>query len=382
MGASMSAVTPISQNPGDLGTEYIGISPPAVGAKVGAAASASHVHRVLASSSQIIGFGRMAKVTWPPPAPSGPCAVAYLYSQLPQTVPAEWTAECWLSAPDNPPNYGFGFGGFGWSDANGPLPYDGVNEAHFMGFSYGGSSPGVWGGGFGTPAGLGPPSPIPVAAAQHYMVQMDSQGRIWLGLAGALYGPYTPPAGSVIYTQGFPYLRFVGNYGTPPITCEVDEVRFSSVLRYPTSGATYQVPAAAFDPDADTFLLWHLDDIPYGGFLTSNGNGGGVFVPSTITTADATINGRTGIFAFNDVTAQTTGLPYPPIWAGMNSNVAPGSGSGAAQTVESVQGQTGNFLLVDSGGNVIPVASPNGAQLIQVVSHLIGSPEYWLERIY
>lgn len=38
----------------------------------------------------------------------------------------------------------------------------------------------------------------------------------------------------------------------------VEEVRLSSVARY--AGASYTVPAVAFTPDADTLLLWHLDD--------------------------------------------------------------------------------------------------------------------------
>lgn len=43
-----------------------------------------------------------------------------------------------------------------------------------------------------------------------------------------------------------------------PFDGVVEEVRLSSVARY--AGASYTVPAVAFTPDADTMLLWHLDD--------------------------------------------------------------------------------------------------------------------------
>ncbi len=383
MGASMSAVTPISQNAGDIGTEYVGISPPAVGAKIGAAAPASHVHRVLASSSQITGFGRMLEWQYPVARPNGGAnPMGYLFSRLPQSIPAEWTAELFFSIPVG--SYQIQYLLLGWSAADGSVPYDGgwivgtgTDTGHFMGTVSGGSA--YWGANQSSATNVPAANPV---VAQHYFVQMDKAGNMWCGINGNMAGPFAPPAGAVFYTTGFRFVGICGDFPTAPGSACVDEVRFSSELRYPTSGAAYNVPAAPFDPDASTSVLWHLDDVPYGQFLASNGDGQGVFVFATVTTADSTVNGVVGVFAINDIEGQSTGNPFPAVMAGGNSNVAPGSGSGAAQTVESVQGQTGNFLFVDPGGNVIPVANPNGAQEIQVVSHLIGSPEYWLERVY
>jgi hypothetical protein len=207
---------------------------------------------------------------------------------------------------------------------------------------------------------------------------MDSSGNMWAGLGGKLYGPFAVPPGGII-ASGFPSVivwpALTGNGFQGSVS--VDEVRFSSVLRYPTSGGAYTVPADPFNPDGSTLLLWHLDDVPYGEFEQSAGDGAGVWVPSNFLTADSTLNAVDGQFAVIDVNGQTTGGPDVATHEGANSDVGPNSGSGSATTVESIQGQAGNFLLIDPGGKPLPVESPSGAQQIQVVGHLMGSPEYW-----
>lgn len=370
MGASMSAITPISKNPADLGEEYLGVSPPAIGAVPGAAASASHVHRVRVSSSAITGFGRMANLTLLADQSDGP-ALAYLFGLSELTIPEEWTIECWISSSGS-----LWAAMMGWAEGNGAYPQD-------QSAAWANSSPGnlqgwdlrhstaVWNGGI-LMQGDAPGLPTTV---EHCFVQGDGKGNLWFGRAAALMGPVAMPAGGAVLSSGFPMLSFELAEDAIGATVSFDEVRVSSTLRYPTSGATYAVPAAPFNPDAQTMALWHLDDVPYGQFLASGGDGTGVWVLGP-TTFDATLNANNAIFAINDTAGDSTGLALDS-WFGSNSNVLPGSGSGAAATVESIQGQTGNFLLVDSGGKALPVTSPEGAQQIQVVGHLMGSPEYW-----
>ena len=360
----MSAPTPINRNAAVIGPEYLGVAPPAAGAAI-AAAAADHVHRVFASSSEIFGFGRMAQMSFQ--NGDGPYPALWaLFSQKIQDVPPEWTVEGWLTIPGGAVDLFL----MGWSEADGQFPYYQVDQnfAHFMGADQDNA---LWGGGV---AGGGGPF-LPGVDATHMFVQMDSSGTMWLGVNGSLRGPLSPPAGSQVYTSGFPMILFQGNGGVVSQTFDVDEVRVSNVLRYPTSGNAYTVPAAPFDPDSSTLLLWHLDDVPYGPFMSSGGDGVGVWVIGR-TTADSSVNGVAGVFAICDATGQSTGA-LDSTWTGVNSNVTPDSGSGAAANVESIQGQTGNFLLVDSGGNHLPVSSPSGAQQIQVVGHLMGSPEYW-----
>jgi hypothetical protein len=378
MGVSMSAVTPINRNAAVIGEEYLGVSPPAAGSSRDAAA-ADHLHRVRTSSSSITGFGRMAQYVFEgmPSATALAPSWGYLFAQKALSVPKEWTAEGYLTqnpAPANPVLNVL----LGWAEPDGEVPYNNAgaaqssNAQNFMGLSFSSTDTVVWGG-----SQLGfPNQDSPGLAATHVFVQMDSSGNIWMGVNGTLQGPFAPPAGSVIYQTAFPFLAIGPNQYGDPETWDVDEIRFSSVLRYPTSGTTYAVPDGPFNPDSSTILLWHLDDVPYGQFEATTGDGAGVYVFGP-TTADATLNAVTGIFAIQDTTGASTGVPPPMVWQGTNSNVLPDSGSGRSATVESIQGQTGNFLLVDAGGNVLPVDSPSGAQQIQVVGHLFGSPEYW-----
>ena len=361
MGASMSAPTPISQDPSDIGQEYLGVSPPAIGSVNRKASPASHVHRVFASSSEIIGFGRMAKIAYSlAPGGSSGDPFAYLYSQLPMTIPSVWTAECWLAAPNaQQANLVM----IGWSAANGNVPYPNLNANHAMGFNMNSGAftygTGYWGGGVNN----GNHMPVLSSSPTHYFVQMDASGTMWYGANGTIIGIAVPkPSGGLIYTNGFPFFVMSNYYNNKAWECDLDEVRFSSVLRYPTSGTTYQVPADPFNPDADTLVLWHLDDIPYGQFLSGGGGALDVFIPAAITTADATINAHKGIFAIANVQFPGNLITF----SGENSDVTAGSGSGAAATVESIQGQTGNFLLVDGRGNVLPVDSSTGAQEITV----------------
>ena len=357
----MSAPTPISQDPSDIGQEYLGVSPPAIGSVNRKASPASHVHRVFASSSEIIGFGRMAKIAYSlAPGGSSGDPFAYLYSQLPMTIPSVWTAECWLAAPNaQQANLVM----IGWSAANGNVPYPNLYAKHAMGFNMNSGAftygTGYWGGGVNN----GNHMPVLSSSPTHYFVQMDASGTMWYGANGTIIGIAVPkPSGGLIYTNGFPFFMMSNYYNNKAWECDLDEVRFSSVLRYPTSGTTYQVPADPFNPDADTLVLWHLDDIPYGQFLSGGGGALDVFIPAAITTADATINAHKGIFAIANVQFPGNLITF----SGENSDVTAGSGSGAAATVESIQGQTGNFLLVDGRGNVLPVDSSTGAQEITV----------------
>ena len=376
----MSAPTPINRNAAVIGTEYLGVAPPAAGSAITAAA-ADHVHRVQASSSEIFGFGRMLSVTVA--APNFAFVPSFgVFARTARPVPPAWTAEGWVNV--SPAGAGFNAptnGGrlqVGWAGPNGTYPAFPNGGISFLGLNNpnGGTEASLdWNGG-GTGLGDANAADPQAAAPLHVFAQMDSAGNMWAGLGGKLYGPFP---GAVPFASAFPAVLlapFIHGQGTD-VTCSVDEFRMSSVLRYPTSGATYEVPADPFNPDGSTLVLWHLDDIPYGQFEESAGDGAGVWVPSNFLTADSSVNGIEGQFGIIDQTGQSTGTGDIATLGGANSNVGPNSGSGAAATAESIQGQTGNFLLLDPGGNPLPVASPSGAQEIQVVGRLMGSPEYW-----
>jgi hypothetical protein len=357
--------TPINREADNIASEYLGIAPPVAGSQPSAAA-ADHTHRVLASSSEIFGFGRMWTTEWT--FDQALPAMWALFPASPLTVPAQWTAEFWVSGTGNKftsPSDG-GILLLGWVLADGDYPYHTTDDMMGLNNPNGGVETSVlWGDNSGSHEIGG--SPLgPVGTAQHMFVQMDSSGNMTVGINGTLYGPFSAPSGAVIYTSAFPaVMAYPGDGGSPGGTLSVDEIRFSSVLRYPTSGNTYTVPSDPFDPDSSTLVLWHLDDVPYGQFLASSGNGHNVWVPSSFRTADSTINANNGQFALNDITGQSTGHDVETL-EGANSNVGTNSGSGAAQTVESIQGQTGNFLLLDKTGAVISVTTPSGAQEIQV----------------
>ncbi len=371
----MSAPTPINRNAAKLGTEYLGVSPPVAGAAI-AAAAADHVHRVNTSSSEIYGFGRMLSMPWFNQN-FDTFMKGALFSLAPVAIPKEWTIELWATQTGPLGNANLGFF-FGWTETDGDSPAQ-LDGAHQIGINNQDlSSANTY---FGNVGGPQIPNQTPPGAAPiHEFVQMDSSGRMWFGSNGELFGPVDLPTGAFLFTEGYPCVAInpqtQGSGATGTET--VDEVRVSSSLRYPTSGSGYQIPAAPFNPDAETVALWHLDDVPYGVFFDSDTlTAQNAWLFSGTFTMDASVNGNNAGFAVAD------GNPPPLLpnnrfsFVGANSNVGPNSGSGAAATVESIQGQTGNFLLLDPGGNPLPVESPAGAQQIQVVGHLMGSPEYW-----
>lgn len=369
--------TPINRQAAQIGTEYLGVAPPAAGVAA-AAAAADHVHRVLASYSEITGFGKMWNY-YTPANPDHPYpAWGYFFSKAPLAIPKLWTIELWATRNPAPANGPTACWGFGWSAADGDMPYSqtdlnlGTTPTNMMGVAYNGP---IWGSQVQGAAGA-IPSFIPGVNAAHIFCQMDESGTIYAGINGQLNGPVALPAGGLIYTNGFPIIVIGPNGYSDAEGWQIDEMRVSSTLRYPTSGTTYQVSADPFSPDNETMVLWHFDDVPYGQFMKSPGNGKGVWVLGP-TTEDATVNAVQGIFAINDVTGQGTNSASVEAYNGENSNVTAGSGTGSAPNVQSIQGQTGNFLLVDSGGNPLDVSAPEGVQQIEVVGHLIGSPEYW-----
>lgn len=373
--------TQINRDGALLGVEYIGVSPASAGAAQ-AAAAADHVHRVRSSSSEIFGFGRMLQLVFTQSV-EGFLPTAALWSQSPVTVPPEWCAEFWLATFigfSSPTNGGLAF--IGWAQPNGTYPWgkDGAALPNQMGLnnpSGGGEASAYWGN--NRQASLSSSTKSPSGTPMHMLVQMDSAGNMWAGVDGTLYGPFAPPAGSEIYTEAFPIVMLFdgigGDYAQGP-GAAFDEVRFSSTLRYPTAGGSYEVPSAPFNPDAQTIVLWHLDDVPYGPFFESSGTGSDdTWAPSNFLTEDSGPSGILGQFA---LAGGVSGRLADVTFEGVNSTVGPNSGSGAAAAVESIQGQTGNFLLVDGGGNPLGVSNPSGAQLITVVGELMDAVEFWL----
>ena len=363
----MSAPTPINRQAPVIGQEYIGVAPPVAGAAI-AAAAADHVHKLAASSSAITGWGRMAQFTnvynaysWPP--------VAALFSAKALLVPYPWTYEmfCGLTATQANPGIDIGLalpnGGYPYymgapgATGAGPCLALSLTRNSLYGLDIDGHT-------FGFAPGLA--APPTNGTMGHAFIQMDGAGNLWVGYNGQMAGPFSVPGNSPAFVMpetAFPQIN-AQSYGQqfPPQPYFFDEVRFSSALRYPTAGAGYNVPDAPFAPDAATVFLWHLDDLPFGQFMSSAGNGG-QWVLSQFLTSDSSPNAIPGQFAAMDNTGQSEPDNSLAQFSGLISTVGPSS-SGAAAIVESIQGVTGNFLLETPSGLILPVDNSTGAQVI------------------
>ena len=99
-----------------------------------------------------------------------------------------------------------------------------------------------------------------------------NDGVVWMFVDGKLDGFAASPQGDISYTPGsssyaiFDPVLFLGggkiyddSLPHPFYRGWIDELRFSSILRYPTRGS-FQPPSGPFAPDGYTLALYHFDD--------------------------------------------------------------------------------------------------------------------------
>jgi hypothetical protein len=110
---------------------------------------------------------------------------------------------------------------------------------------------GQGGGGFGSPGFVGP------GESAHICMQYSGGQRFFVYKNGALIGQiattgFNKPANPILW---------IGNLGgtSQPFGGEIDEVRFSNIVRYPTGGFTPSVKP--FPSDANTVFLYHFDNV-------------------------------------------------------------------------------------------------------------------------
>ena len=382
MGASMSAPTPISQDPSDIAYEFLGRSPAAIGPVNKKAAPASHGHGMGSSPAQPIGFGLMQVFH----QPSGFTAAGGvgLFTNKFMTQLAIWTLEGWLGPGNNPGGTNVDAGcGFTNNESSLVTPWTqficGIGgstlapNATNNSFRAGGQS-------LLLPASGQPSSGLPVIAAQHFAMSCDGSviRCYWEGaLVGTLPAVSTPPA-------QFGVAASCTTAGTATVTA--DEIRLSSVARY--TGSSLIVPTEPFVADADTVLLWHLDNSPLGvwaGPYTGDAytfyTGGGSFQME-----DASGNGNVGFVGQDSSSGGGSTVQI----TGEISTVSPTpSGRVATNAVLSLQAQTGDLVLTDTAGNSLatPVPQSDGTIQLQMAALSAGSTPwtsvpYWLLRAY
>jgi hypothetical protein len=118
----------------------------------------------------------------------------------------------------------------------------------------------------------------------HIAVQRRrSDGQMWLFVDGTLDRQVNGPDGDLSYVDNQVPPNVCGPFQSEPCPQEryvvfgaekydfnrlqypsyfgwMDEIRFSSSLRYPTNGGGFTRPSAAFAPDAQTAALYHFDE--------------------------------------------------------------------------------------------------------------------------
>ncbi|MCG8352692.1 MAG: LamG domain-containing protein, partial [Chloroflexales bacterium] len=188
-------------------------------------------------------------------------------------------------------------------------------------------------------------NPIPLRAGTWYHVAVTvDQDR-----ARVLVNGNAGPATTIGALTAGPDVRLGGYPDKPFFAGQIDEVRISSVVRYP---AAFRLPTAAFTPDTHTLALYHLDegvgqtaadDSGNGYTLTLGGAATGDAADPAWRTATTPITGRTDLqrgliaaYAFAEGAGATT--------ADSSGHGHTGAISGATWTSA---GQTGPALVFD-----------------------------------
>ncbi|NOT34631.1 MAG: hypothetical protein HOP12_10750 [Candidatus Eisenbacteria bacterium] len=211
---------------------------------------------------------------------------------------SDWTIELWLRgfAADNPAAAPACGDELAWIVGNIVLDRDRYSQNRKFGLAIGAGIPV-----FGVSTTLGGSSICGAASVldgswHHIAVQRrSSDGHLWMYVDGVPVADEDGPDGLLSYPDNGVPGNFCGGpcvnsdpfivFGAekhdadaaqyPPFTGWLDEVRFSTVLRYPSAFAR---PVAPFVADAATAALWHFDEAAGDTILDSAGGGasGGV----------------------------------------------------------------------------------------------------------
>lgn len=368
----MSAPTPISQDPSDIAYEFLGKAPSAIGKVIKAAAPASHGHAMSSSPAQPIGFGlqQLFQQTRGFTAAGG---VGLFTNSFLKALPI-WTLEGFLRPGSNPGGTNID-AGVGFTNNESSLTTAWTTFPCGVGGST--LSPGS---GFNSFRAGGQVLALPNNNTSYFAMSCD--GTVircyWAGaLVGTLPAVATPPA----------QFGVAVSCGTAQAaTLLADELRLSSVARY--TGSSMIQPTEPFVADADTVLLWHLDNSPLG--IWSGPFSGDAYTFYTGSGAfqmeDASGNGNVGFVGQDSTTGGNSTVEI----TGQISTVSPTpSGRVATNTVLSLQAQTGDLVLTDTAGNSVATAVPqsDGTTQLQMAALSAGSTPwtsvpYWLLRAY
>ena len=361
MGASMSAPTPISQDPSDIAVEFNGLAPAAVGTVNRKAAPASHAHPVNALGRKVKGFGVALHLSVSPYSASGFSGGIGTPGSIPTM--AEFCLEFWsyVSANDYNGSAYFGLQSVPASE----LTFTGHNVVGWTNNQAPGTNTGIiWPDGTidacNAPPGTGSPY-------THWAISGDGT-TLRAFQNGSLIASHAQsgPVGG--------YLNIIGIDANPDLY--LDEVRLSSTARYT---ADFAVPIKPFTADNATVVLWSFDDLLLGQFLANNT---ATVYPSV--SADSSGNGNVVDVVTNGGTGGASGLTA----SGLISTVTSTSGVGTAYSVLSLQAQRGDLVLTDTAGNSVatPVPQTDGTIQLQMAALSAGatpwtSIPYWLLRV-
>ena len=355
MGASMSAPTPINRVAGNIAYEFLGISPAAAG-ELPSAAAADHAHQIGTTLRRTTGFGLAQSFQTGDAEPgNGYVGIVTQVDALPSL--SKWTIEGWTSGiGSNATTGGFntGFGFYTATDGTNPIP---TGAAPVAGIGAGaGSKPA-----FSFPDGSAFAPGIPTGTV-HFALSCDgSATRCFVN--GALV--VTKPAYTLFESTGGVFGAAVdGSLG------DWDEFRVSDIARYT---AAFTTATAPFNPDANTLVLWHLDEGPLGQWFYETGNGGANGLVQGVAT-DASPNGNDGLLFYSlgggtfDSSVSVTGVI---------STVTPNSGELSASAVLSLQAKTGDLVLTDTAGNSVATAVAQSDGTVQLQTSLMAFKAAW-----
>ncbi len=378
MGASMSAPTPISQNPSDIAYEFLGAAPAATGKVTGKAAPASHSHALGTIQRAVTGFGLAQEILGT--GDVNRCGWLVTDIGALQALPI-WTLEGWGGKPPGI-NYNSGVG-FGFFEQ-------------------------------GTAAATpNPASPYPVVGYQAFGVA--SGAGVSVAVDGVVVGSYSPGAGWVhnaLTYDGFTlkaylngvlqfsvattkaaipagWLAGIGGPMAGTASAWVDECRISNTVRY---AGNFAPPTAPFLADSATVALWHFDDTPLGPWVNLSGSPSGFFPNPTIppgtgwawtpaVTQDSSGNGISLGLAARMYT-NAFGWDAFAVNAAL-AKISPEDSIGASYNVTSLENQTGDLSLVTPAGApaitaITPQADGTTQLTIAAGGGGVGDPAVWL----
>ncbi|HUY55364.1 MAG TPA: hypothetical protein VMV23_09430 [Candidatus Nanopelagicaceae bacterium] len=355
-----SPMTPINREPGNIAYEFLGISPPDAG-ELPSAAAADHTHQVGNTVRQVAEFG-LAQGFATSDSGSGGHGYAGMISSV-ALIPSlrQWTIECWVT------NFfgggGGGATGFGMYQATGstnPIP-TGLPSLDTLAGAQGDQ---IDGNTFRFPDGSSGAALPSLSGTNHFAISCDGTAT-----RSFLNGVLVDTKAAMTLFNSLAVFGFAAD--NPGSTTTFDEFRVSSTGRY---SAAFTPATAPFAPDAETEILWHLDDGPlgqWGGVPAPNSNATGTEANAAFDSSGNNDNG----FLWWALTNGIGGLGASFTVTGVISPVTPGSGDAPKQsTVLSLQAQTGDLVLTNTVGASVASPVPQSDGTIQLQLSGLGGP--------